>query len=77
MAFFDNEFDIKSLAEGRVEAVAKVTGSGKYSAEYEVKNVCYAVLVDSTIAAGKIQNIDTASAMLADGVITIITHTNK
>ena len=26
--------------EGRVEGVEKVTGIGKYAAEYEVKNVC-------------------------------------
>ncbi len=77
MLFFDNEFDITSAEEGRVEAVAKVTGSGKYSAEYEVKNICYAVLVDSTIASGSIDKIDTATALLADGVIDIITHTNK
>lgn len=77
MAFFDNEFNNSPTAEGRVEAIAKVTGSGKYSAEYEVKNVCYAVLVDSTIACGKIENIDTATAMLADGVIDVITHLNK
>ena len=77
MLFFDNEFDITSAEEGRVEAVAKVTGSGKYSAEYEVKNICYAVLVDSTIASGSIDKIDTATALLADGVIDIITHINK
>ncbi|MFT3982024.1 MAG: xanthine dehydrogenase family protein molybdopterin-binding subunit [Ferruginibacter sp.] len=77
MPFFDNDFDNDMPAEGRVEAVAKVTGRGKYSAEYEAGNICYAVLVGSSIAAGKIEKIDTATALLADGVIDIITHTNK
>lgn len=77
MSIFNNDFDDSFFEDGRVEAIAKVTGSGKYSAEYAIKNICYAVLVDSTIACGKIEKIDTATALLADGVIDIITHSNK
>ncbi|ULT44512.1 hypothetical protein KRR40_14870 [Niabella defluvii] len=63
--------------EGRVEGVAKVTGKGKYAAEYEVPGVCYAVLVDSTIAAGTIKNINLQNAKQVAGVIDIVTHQRK
>lgn len=63
--------------EGRVEGVEKVTGSGKYAAEYEVKNICYAVLVNSTVPSGKIQSISVDKAKEVEGVIDIITHLHK
>lgn len=63
--------------EGRVEGVEKVTGSGKYAAEYEVKNMCYAVLVNSTVPSGKIQSISVDKAKEVEGVIDIITHLHK
>lgn len=63
--------------EGRVEGVEKVTGSGKYAAEYEVKNICYAVLVNSTVPSGKIQSILVDKAKEVEGVIDIITHLHK
>ncbi|RRQ45739.1 xanthine dehydrogenase family protein molybdopterin-binding subunit [Chryseobacterium sp. SC28] len=67
----------RSRPEGRVEGVDKVTGSGKYAAEYEVKNVCYAVLVGSTIPAGKIKSISVDKAKNVEGVIDILTHLHK
>lgn len=67
----------KEILTGRVEAREKVTGSGKYAAEYSVENVCYAVFVVSTIASGKIKSIRTKEAKDSDGVIEVITHRNK
>lgn len=77
MAFFDESLDSTIPAEGRVEGIAKVTGKGKYAAEYEVPGVCYAVLVDSSVAAGSIKNIDLKNAKQVAGVIDIITHLHK
>lgn len=77
MEFFYNEQLTVTPAEGRVEAVAKVTGKGKYAAEYEVPNVCYGVLVTSAIAAGTIIAIHTDRAKQATGVIDILHHQNK
>ena len=77
MAFFDEPFDLMAPPEGRVEGVAKVTGKGKYAAEYEVPGVCYAVLVNSTIAAGTIKNINLQNARQVAGVIDIVTHQHK
>jgi xanthine dehydrogenase YagR molybdenum-binding subunit len=77
MGFFDETNDIFSPEEGRVEAVAKVTGKGKYSAEYEVANLCYGVLVNSSVPAGTITSLKLEDARQASGVIDILSHQNK
>ncbi|RYZ27260.1 MAG: xanthine dehydrogenase family protein molybdopterin-binding subunit, partial [Sphingobacteriales bacterium] len=76
MGFFDNDIWMPP-AEGRVEAEAKVTGKGKYAAEYEVQHVCYGVFVASTIAGGTIKAIHTDDARMVDGVLDILTHENR
>ncbi|WP_295121041.1 xanthine dehydrogenase family protein molybdopterin-binding subunit [uncultured Chitinophaga sp.] len=77
MRLFNTKKPVAARAEGRVEAVAKVTGSGKYAAEYEVKNVCYGVLAVSAVAAGSIKSIDLSKAKQVEGVLDIITHEHK
>lgn len=61
----------------RVDGVAKVTGKAKYATEFEVKNVAYGFIVQSTIAKGTIQSIDTSVAEKQSGVIKIFTHLNS
>jgi len=77
MGFFDEPKPILDTPEGRVEAIAKVTGRGKYAAEYRVENVCYAVLVESTVPAGSIANFHLEEAQVSSGVIDIVTHLHK
>ena len=78
MGFFDENYDLPiPPAEGRVEAISKVTGKGKYAAEYGVEKVCYAVLAVSTVAAGSIKSFNLGNAKQVAGVIDIITHLNK
>ncbi|MCP9750548.1 xanthine dehydrogenase family protein molybdopterin-binding subunit [Ferruginibacter sp. HRS2-29] len=77
MGFFDDTISLSAPPEGRVEATAKVTGSGKYSAEYEVASLCHAVLVGSTIPAGIIKSINVGNARQVEGVIDVITHLNR
>ena len=60
----------------RVDGRLKVTGAATYSAEYNIPNLSYAVLVSGTIASGTITGIDTAAAERAPGVLTVITHLN-
>ncbi len=74
MSFFDTN---GMPVEGRVEAREKVTGKGKYAAEYTVADLCYGIFVTSTIAAGKLKAVHTGKAKQAEGVIEIITHLNK
>ncbi|GAB2536056.1 xanthine dehydrogenase family protein molybdopterin-binding subunit [Spirosoma aerophilum] len=60
----------------RIDGLAKVTGKATYSTDYPVKNLAYAVLFKSTIAAGTVRKIDVAAAEKAPGVLAIITHMN-
>lgn len=59
-------------ADGRL----KVTGHATYAIEHEIKNLAYGVMVQSTIAAGRVKQIDTARASGAPGVIGVYTHEN-
>jgi xanthine dehydrogenase YagR molybdenum-binding subunit len=56
----------------RVDGRMKVTGAAKYSAEFQIPHLAYAVLVQSTVPAGHIDRMDTAQAGRAAGVITIL-----
>ncbi len=60
----------------RIDGILKVTGKADYSTDHPVKNVAYAVLFKSTVAAGTITNIDTTEAEKSPGVLTVITHKN-
>jgi xanthine dehydrogenase YagR molybdenum-binding subunit len=60
----------------RVDGHQKVTGAAKYSAEYELPNMSYGVLVGSTIAKGRLTSLDTKAAERAPGVLAVITHLN-
>jgi CO/xanthine dehydrogenase Mo-binding subunit len=60
----------------RVDGRAKVTGAAKYAAEVLPKNVPYAVAVNSSIAAGRILEIDMGDAERIPGVLAVPTHLN-
>ncbi len=60
----------------RVDGRAKVTGTAKYSAEFEMPNLTQAVMVTSTIANGTITRMDTSAAEKAPGVVAILTPGN-
>ena len=61
----------------RVDGKLKVTGGAKYAFEFEMPNQARAVILDSTIAKGRIRRIDTKAAERAPGVLAVITHENQ
>ena len=61
----------------RVDGFAKVTGQAKYAAEYQVPNVAYGFIAQSTIAKGAIKSIDVTEAAKQAGVLKIFTHENS
>ncbi len=63
-------------AKKRVTGKLKVTGGAKYAAEFPVENVTHGVITTSTVAKGRIANIDTRKAQAVPGVIAIITYQN-
>lgn len=60
----------------RVEGIAKVTGTARYAAEYQLKGMTYGVLVTSTIAKGRILKIDSKAAEKLPGILAVVTHLN-
>lgn len=60
----------------RVDGRLKVTGQATYGAEFTPDRLAHGVLVKSTIAAGKITNIDPTAAEKAEGVLAVFTHKN-
>ena len=63
-------------AISRVDGRLKITGAAKYSAELGIPDLTYAVMVLSTIPAGRIRSMDTTSAKQAEGVVSILTPQN-
>jgi xanthine dehydrogenase YagR molybdenum-binding subunit len=64
----------------RYDALAKVTGRAKYSAEFRepfpAKDLVYAYIVQSTIPSGTILSMDTQTAERAPGVLAVMTPFN-
>lgn len=60
----------------RVDGRLKVTGMARYPAEFPLNNLAYAFLVQSTIACGRIREINTSMAEAAPGVLAVLTHCN-
>jgi xanthine dehydrogenase YagR molybdenum-binding subunit len=60
----------------RIDGRMKVTGRAHYAAEAAVPGAVYAVLVQSTIAAGKVLAVETGAARAMPGVLAILTPSN-
>lgn len=60
----------------RVDGRLKVTGGARYSAEIPLQGLVHAVFVTSTIAKGRIEQIDTRAAEQSPGVLSVLTHLN-
>ena len=60
----------------RTDGRLKVTGGAKFSAEHALPRLAYAVMLQSTIASGRITSMDIASAAAMRGVLLVMTHQN-
>src|SRR6266496_2587689 len=60
----------------RVDGRQKVTGRATYAAEFDVPGVLHGAIVRSTVAKGRIANIDSTAAERAPGIIAVVTHRN-
>ncbi|WP_044174417.1 aldehyde oxidoreductase molybdenum-binding subunit PaoC [Phytobacter massiliensis] len=77
----DNPIDrqkVVSQPRDRIDGPLKTTGTATYAYEWhqEVENVAYGFVIGAGIAKGTIENIDTAAARQAPGVLTILTAEN-
>lgn len=60
----------------RVDGRLKVMGEAHYAAEFGLNNIAHAVIIQSTIAKGRIQDIDVSGVETSPGVLAAITHRN-
>ena len=60
----------------RIDGPLKVTGTAMYAADAPVEHPLFAVLVQSTIARGRIRTIDESAARAVAGVVEVLTHRN-
>jgi len=72
----ENPFQKISEPLSRVDGRMKVTGAAKYSAEFILPDMTYAVLVSSTVTKGRITSIDSKAASNAPGVLAVVSHQN-
>ena len=60
----------------RVDGVAKVRGEARYAFEQPVENPAYAYVLTSSVARGRIVEVDAGAAEALDGVLFVMTHLN-
>jgi xanthine dehydrogenase YagR molybdenum-binding subunit len=72
----DNETAVIGRPLDRVDGILKVTGGARYAAELGPREPLHAVVVQSTIARGRIVTLDTTQAERAPGVALVLTHRN-
>jgi xanthine dehydrogenase YagR molybdenum-binding subunit len=61
----------------RIDGPAKVTGHARYAAEHPAEGLTFGVVVNSTIAKGRIEHIDVQDAMAVPGVLDVLTHLHR
>ena len=61
----------------RVDGRLKVTGQATYTADFDISNLTYGVLVTSTVAKGRLAVIDTGAAEQVPGSVAVLTYKDK
>lgn len=67
-----------ALGQGisRIEGPMKVQGKTRFAAEFPYDNISYAALAFSTVARGRVIELNVSAAEAAPGVILVMTHKN-
>jgi xanthine dehydrogenase YagR molybdenum-binding subunit len=65
------------VSVNRVDGNLKVKGEAKYASEYQTDNLCFGVVISSSIPRGKIKAIDASKAMALEGVLQVFSHENR
>jgi xanthine dehydrogenase YagR molybdenum-binding subunit len=60
----------------RVDGPDKVTGAARYSGEIRLAALVHAVIVGATIPSGRVTAIHDDAALVADGVLAVLSHLN-
>ena len=65
-----------AIAMSRIDPAAETRRGAGCTAEFDVPDLAYASLVCSTIAQGRVTDIDAGAALLVNGVVSVLTHQN-
>ncbi|HEY0332560.1 MAG TPA: xanthine dehydrogenase family protein molybdopterin-binding subunit [Stenotrophomonas sp.] len=65
------------MAATRVDGRAKVTGQARYAAEWPADDLAYGVVVNSTIARGRVTGFELDAALAVPGVLDILHHDHR
>ena len=60
-------------AQPRVESALKLTGAARYAADHRPDGVLHAVLVGAPVAAGRVREVDVATARVLPGIVAVLT----
>jgi xanthine dehydrogenase YagR molybdenum-binding subunit len=60
----------------RLDGPHKVGGTARFAAEFPMKGMVYAALRYSTVARGRVNELDTTAAEAAPGIVLVMTHQN-
>ncbi|WP_130831705.1 xanthine dehydrogenase family protein molybdopterin-binding subunit [[Erwinia] mediterraneensis] len=77
MAETENSYQALGAKRDRGDGRAKITGQATYAVEHQVANAVHGVVIQSTIASGRIVRMDTTRARQAPGVLAVYTHLNS
>jgi xanthine dehydrogenase YagR molybdenum-binding subunit len=61
----------------RVDGPAKASGEARYAAEHPADDLAWGVVVNSTVAKGRIVAIDVSEALAVPGVLDVLTHQHR
>jgi len=64
-------------AVDRIDGRAKVTGQARYAAEHPADDLLYGVVVNSTVARGRLTALDVDDALAMPGVVDVLWHGNR
>jgi xanthine dehydrogenase YagR molybdenum-binding subunit len=67
---------IIGAAVPRIDGPLKTTGTARYAVDHDFPGLVHAVAVQSTIASGRIRNLDASSAEKMPGVLSVFHHGN-
>lgn len=71
-----DQHDYIGKSVSRIDGLLKVSGSAPFAAEFPMERMVYAAIAFSTIAKGRLAEIDIAAAEAAPGVVVVMTHRN-
>lgn len=61
----------------RIDGRGKVTGTARYSAEYPTDDLLHGIVVNSTVARGRITALHVDDALAVPGVHSVLSHANR